>query len=89
MKNPDSIKSWQLIPVKDEDIPELTDPPEAVDPELERLLAWFIKRRHRLAWEYGADVITIRPRYESDEPGRDLPGGIMLFKDGRIRLLQL
>lgn len=90
MKSPDAIKSWKLLPVKDSEIPEPGDPPDPPDPELERLLAWFIKKRHRLAWAYGAESIMIRPKYESDDPKKDLPGGIMLF-DGRggLKVLKL
>ena len=89
MKSPDSIKSWQLLKVKDEEIPEPDVPPEVIEPDLERLIAWFIKRRHRVAWEHGADEVIVRPRYENDKPGKDLPGGVMLFKDKDIRILRL
>ena len=89
MKSPDAIKSWQLVPVKDEEIPEPGDPLDAPNPEFERLLAWFIKKRHRLAWQYGAEQIIVRPRYESDDPKKDLPGGIMLFDDHGVKVLKL
>ena len=35
---------------------------EAIDPELERLITWFIKKRKgRLAWEYGVEKLYIAP----------------------------
>ena len=47
-----------------DDIPEPDAPPEPIDPELERLLGWFIKhRKGRLAWELKCNRLEIIPVY--------------------------
>ena len=47
--------------IKDSDIPEPDVPPEPIDPELERLLEFFIKKNRRLAWMRKCDRLAIVP----------------------------
>ncbi len=51
-----------------DDMPEPDVPPEDVDPELERLLAWFIKRNRRIAWTYGYEQIFVVPHDTGQYP---------------------
>lgn len=39
----------------DKDIPEPDAPPEPIEPELERLLTFFIRKNRRISWNNGMD----------------------------------
>lgn len=52
-----------------QDTPE--GPLEPVDPETERLLAWFIKNRRRVAWTLGCEKIIIGPADMLDDVKTD------------------
>lgn len=47
-----------------DDLPEPGTPEfdTPIEPELERVLAWFIARRRRIAWAYGFDKIYCAPQ---------------------------
>lgn len=43
----------------DKDIPEPDAAPEPIEPELERLLSFFIKKNRRISWNNGCDRTII------------------------------
>jgi hypothetical protein len=70
-----------MNPIPDSEIPEPGDPPEPIDPELERLLTWFVRSK-RIAWTFGADEAYVRPQYASDKPGTT--SGVIFIKNGKV-----
>lgn len=53
-----------------DELPEPGDPPEDVDPELERLLTWFIRNNRRISWTYGYEQTFVAPHDTNLPPER-------------------
>lgn len=49
------------------ELPEPGDPPEDVDPELRRLLAWLVHHNAEIAAEFGAHRIVVAP-HDTNRP---------------------
>lgn len=68
-------------------IPEPSDPPEPIEPELEELLSRFIKNQELMAFKFGVDKIIVGTgivegiKLEEDE--------VLMIKDGIPYIYQM